>query len=264
MYRWPIIGEVAAATQGAGVEIEPLGQSPLPVYREREKVTADIILQRRSAQHFDAKAPAMPAPVFFSLLDALLVRPQAPWNIWSFRPRLHPVLFVHKIEGLEPGVYALPRSPEGEALLKKSLSGDFLWQKATEAPAHLPLFRLKPGDARGVARRLFCNQAIASDGSFAVAMLAEFEGPIRDNPWFYRQLHWEAGLIGQVLYVEAEAAGLRGTGVGCFFDDETHEFLGLKSPALQTLYHFTVGAALTDQRIATQPAYPGKTPAERF
>jgi nitrogenase-associated protein len=267
MYRWPIIGEVAEATQGAGVEIEPPDLSLLPARGEREKdaphLTADIILQRRSAQHFDAKA-TMPAQAFFSLLDALIVGPQAPWNVWRFRPRLHSILFVHKVEGLEPGVYALPRSDEGEALLKKSLNADFLWEKATEAPAHLPLFRLKPGDARGVARRLFCNQAIASNGCFAMAMLAEFEAPIRENPWFYRQLHWESGLIGQALYLEAEAAGLRGTGVGCFFDDETHEFLGLKSSALQTLYHFTVGVPLTDQRIATQPAYPGKFRAERF
>jgi nitrogenase-associated protein len=262
MYRWPIISEVATATQGAGIEMEP--QSPLPAGGERETITAEIILQRRSAQHFDAKAPAMPAASFYSMLDALLARPQAPWTIWSFRPRLHPVLFVHKVEGLEPGVYALPRSDEGAALLKNALSGDFLWAKADQAPAHLPLYRLKPGDARGVARRLFCNQAIASDGCFAVAMLAEFEGPVRDNPWFYRQLHWEAGLIGQVLYLEAEAAGLRGTGVGCFFDDETHDFLGLKSPTLQTLYHFTIGAPLTDQRIATQAAYPDKIRAERF
>ena len=35
----------------------------------------------------------------------------------------------------------------------------------------------------------------------------------------YRRLFWECGLIGQVLYLEAEAAGVRGTGIGCFYDD---------------------------------------------
>ena len=95
-------------------------------------------------------------------------------------------------------------------------------------------------------------------------MLAEFEPTVRENPWFYRQLHWEAGLIGQALYLEAEVAGLRGTGVGCFFDDETHDFLGLKTPELQTLYHFTVGLPLSDQRIATQPAYPDKPRPKAF
>ena len=34
-------------------------------------------------------------------------------------------------------------------------------------------------------------------------------------------------MIGQVLYLEAEAAGARGTGIGCFYDDAVHELLGL-------------------------------------
>jgi SagB-type dehydrogenase family enzyme len=37
----------------------------------------------------------------------------------------------------------------------------------------------------------------------------------------------EAGLVGQVLYLEAEAAGVRGTGIGCFFDDPVHQAFGL-------------------------------------
>jgi hypothetical protein len=143
-------------------------------------------------------------------------------------------------------------------LLRAALDGDFLWSRVAGAPDHLPLFLLKPGDLRGAARRLFCNQAIAGDCCFAVAMLAEFAEPLRENPWAYRQLHWEAGLIGQSLYLESEARDLRSTGIGCFFDDETHEFLGLKTPKLQTIYHFTVGSARTDERIATEPAYPGK------
>ena len=36
---------------------------------------------------------------------------------------------------------------------------------------------------------------------------------------FYRNLFWEAGLVGQVLYLEAEAASIRSTGIGCYFDD---------------------------------------------
>ena len=55
-----------------------------------------------------------------------------------------------------------------------------------------------------------CHQEIAADGAFAAAMLAEFEPRLAAHgPWFYRRLHWEAGAIGQVLYLEAEAAGFR-------------------------------------------------------
>ena len=39
-------------------------------------------------------------------------------------------------------------------------------------------------------------------------------------------------MIGQVLYLEAEAVGLRGTGIGCFFDDGMHSLLGLKDSTI--------------------------------
>ena len=95
-----------------------------------------------------------------------------------------------------------------------------------------------------MARTIFCGQAIASDACFGMGMIAEFEGLVRAEPWRYKQLHWEAGLIGQVLYLESEALGFRGTGVGCYFDDSMHEVLGLKDSAFASLYHFTVGAGL--------------------
>jgi nitroreductase len=68
-------------------------------------------------------------------------------------------------------------------------------------------------------------------------------------------------MIGQVLYLEAEARGVRGTGIGCFFDDAVHEILGLESDRFQSLYHFTVGHPLEDPRITTRPPYfhmPGR------
>ncbi len=71
-----------------------------------------------------------------------------------------------------------------------------------------------------------------------------------------RRLHWEAGAIGQVLYLEAEAVGLRGTGIGCFFDDVVHTVLGLEDETYRDLYHFTLGGPVEDERIQTEPAYP--------
>ena len=76
------------------------------------------------------------------------------------------------------------------------------------------------GDTRRPAQQTSCDQAIAADGVFAVAMLAEYREPLEAyGPWFYRRLYWETGVVGQVLYLEAEATGIRGTGIGCFFDD---------------------------------------------
>ena len=59
-------------------------------------------------------------------------------------------------------------------------------------------------------------------------MLARFEPVLRvRGPHAYRQLFWETGMIGQSLYLGAEAAGMRATGIGCYFDDVMHDALGL-------------------------------------
>ena len=62
-------------------------------------------------------------------------------------------------------------------------------------------------------------------------------------------------MIGQVLYLEAEAAGVRGTGMGCYFDDPVHELFGLSDLRFQSMYHFTVGGAVDDPRLSTRSPY---------
>ena len=62
-------------------------------------------------------------------------------------------------------------------------------------------------------------------------------------------------MIGQSLYLAAEAAGVRGTGIGCYFDDELHRALGLKGHDWQSLYHFTIGHPVEDLRLRTTPPY---------
>jgi hypothetical protein len=73
--------------------------------------------------------------------------------------------------------------------------------------------------------------------------------------WWYRHLHWEAGILGQVLYLEAEAADVGGTGIGCYFDDVFHELLGLAGAGFQDLHHYTVGGPFDDPRLTTLPPY---------
>ncbi len=132
-----------------------------------------------------------------------------------------------------------------------------MWQTPSNVPADLPLYLLIEADCREAARTLSCHQDIAADGFFSLGMIAEFAGPIqRDGAWFYRNLFWEAGVIGQVLYLEAEAAGARSTGIGCFFDDPVHDILGLRGNQFQSLYHFTVGIPVEDDRLQSSPAYP--------
>jgi hypothetical protein len=120
----------------------------------------------------------------------------------------------------------------------------------------VPLFRLQTGDARELSSQVSCHQEIAADGAFSCGMIVEFEDTLKQyGAWFYRRLFWETGVIGQVLYLEAEAAGVRGTGIGCFFDDPVHQVFGLKGRKFQSLYHFTIGAPKEDLRLTTWPPY---------
>ena len=55
--------------------------------------------------------------------------------------------------------------------------------------------------------------------------------------------------------LEAEAAGIRATGIGCFFDDPVHQVFGLDDLAFQSLCHFTVGGTVEDPRLTTLLPY---------
>jgi hypothetical protein len=132
----------------------------------------------------------------------------------------------------------------------------FDWSTPAGCPSDLPLRMLEAGDARRLATQLSCHQDIAGDGAFSLAMIAGYqEALFTHGAWFYRRLFWEAGLIGQVLYLEAEAAGVRATGIGCFFDDPVHRVFGIEDLAFQSLYHFTVGGAVDDPRLTTLAPY---------
>jgi SagB-type dehydrogenase family enzyme len=263
MYRWPVINQVSVATQECRATEPPPTRLNYPPFQETSgQKAAKLILGRRSAQRFD-RTFTMTADVFFHILDSVLARPIVPFDVWDFTPRAHLVLFIHRVDGLAPGLYVLPRHPAMTQTLRDSMTPDFEWLMPENAPAHLPLFRLLSGDFRAPAKTACCHQAIASESCFAMSMLSEFEPLVRADAWRYRQLHWETGLVGQVLYLEAEAAGLRATGIGCYFDDAMHELLGLKDARFQALYHFTVGNPLTDERISTLPAYPGRQPPTR-
>lgn len=288
-HPWPVIDEVAEATrreapasnsQGGGPgsasgnngrQKRAEDQAPPPSRRAGENWMAvvpplprmvsdpparEVIRRRRSAQNMDGKTSLL-APRFFRLLHALLPGGERqPHATLPWRGAVHLAFLVHRVDGLSPGLYLLLRDPGDQEPLFSALRKGYLLEPPRGAPLELPFFLLGEGDVRALARDLCCWQDIASDGVFAVAMLADLGGRLNaEGPWFYRALHWEAGALGQVLYLEAEAAGLRGTGMGCFLDDAIGRLLGLDESHWQCLYCFTVGGAVEDPRISTLPAY---------
>ena len=258
---WPVIEEVTTVTKMP--RTAPLAESS-PLHHERSANTRNsssldarkIIFQRRSCLALDGIG-TIPRETFFHMLARTLPASHPPWDALYWQAKIHLLLFVHRVVGLQPGVYILVRDLTKTDLLKSAFRPHLVWQTPSNVPTDLPLYLLVEADCREAARTLSCHQDIAADGFFSLGMIAEFAGPIqRDGAWFYRNLFWEAGVIGQVLYLEAEAAGARSTGIGCFFDDPVHDILGLTDNQFQSLYHFTVGIPVEDDRLQSSPAYP--------
>jgi SagB-type dehydrogenase family enzyme len=268
-FDWSIIDNVAQATWKMHVDKRaiPLGRGSIAPSSAQEVLrdhlsAGQVIRQRRSAVAFDAKT-SISAATFFTMLERVmphhelsqLARPM-PWDAWPHDPGIHLMLFVHRITGLTPGLYFLVRDPGKLAFIQESMHSELNWQQARGSPDGLPLYWLLEGDAKKLAAQVSCHQDIAGDSAFSFGMLAEFEGRLRQwGAWWYPRMFWEAGLLGQVLYLEAEAAGVRATGIGCFFDDPVHEIVSIKDLSLQSLYHFTIGGPVEDRRLMTLPPY---------
>ena len=267
---WPVIDEVAAATRcpppaiaeafAAFPSEAELFEAPI---RSGTHSAERVILGRRSAVSMD-RSTAISAATLYRMLGRLVPtrnRRAVPWDALPWRPRIHLGLFVHRVTGLASGLYALARDPEQVEPLRKAMRCDFLWQRPPGCPSGLPLYLLQEGDCRALAASVSCGQDIAADGAFSLGMIAEYMGSlVRHGAGVYRSLYWEAGLVGQVLYLEAEAQGIRATGIGCYFDDPVHEVFGIDSRDWQSLYHFTVGGPVDDTRLTTLPAYDQETP----
>ncbi|MBY0525388.1 MAG: SagB/ThcOx family dehydrogenase [Gemmataceae bacterium] len=256
--EWPVINSVAEATWKPSTAPVPRPTFPArpPLPRTCETSAAVLIRQRRSCLDLDGKT-SISADQFFAMLDHLLPRTDVPpWDALPWEPHIHAGIFVHRVRGVPSGLYLLERDDAVDARLRAAVRAEFSWKRVEGCPSHLPLFLLKPGDFRETAQVISCRQEIAAYGAFSLGMIADFGETIRRHgAWWYRRLFWEAGMLGQVLYLEAEAAGVRSTGIGCYFDDVFHDLLGLRDSTFQDLYHFTVGVPVEDRRLTTLPAY---------
>jgi SagB-type dehydrogenase family enzyme len=180
-----------------------------------------IARMRRSALDFTGGAASMSQAQLAAVLDAA-ARPLAADFASTRFVQLY--LYAHRVEGLAPGVYR--HWPESSALE-----------------------RIKAGDQRVAAAGLSLGQDLAGNACVAFSMIADIErAACVHGDRGYRYVHFEAGAIGQRLYIAAEALGLRATGIGAFFDDEVNRYLDL-GPGQQVVYHFAIGYPVTDSRL---------------
>jgi SagB-type dehydrogenase family enzyme len=194
---WPDIDSIHRATHKSRTcELTSPNpeQHPLPATPALDLSFARIARQRRSAVNFDGTT-CMTKAAFFSMLACLLPRRDTPpWNALMSAPAVHAALLVHRVGGLEPGLYMLVRNPGALPDLKQSMRPEWLWQQT--GPDHLPLYLLLPYDLRAAARLICCHQDIGADSCFALGMIARFEIALK-QPWRYRHLFWECGILGR-------------------------------------------------------------------
>jgi hypothetical protein len=187
------------------------------------------------------------------MLDKTLPRMNtAPFDSELMDPSTHLLLFVHNVVGLASGLYFFLRAENDLDELQRLARSDFRWEPVA---TNIPLYLLSEDDYRQQAMMVSCHQDIAGSSAFSLGMIAKFKEIVATRPYLYRHLFWETGMIGQVLYLEAEAHGVRGTGIGCFFDDAVHEIMGFNDNHYQSLYHFTVGKPIEDPRLTSYPPY---------
>jgi SagB-type dehydrogenase family enzyme len=252
--QWAFIDEIAEATRAAITQSAAPAAMPSrgTALYPRAEPSKDLIVRRRSAVAFDGQSSTT-RETLLRLLAAAMPVAGNPFDALWWTPRIHLALFVHRVTAVEPGLYLLIRDEADLERLRDAAERDFLWDRVDEG---LPLYLLARGDCRRLACRLSCDQDIAADGFFSLGMIARFDASLDEfGAAFYRHLFWECGAVGQALYLAAEAAGARATGIGCFYDDPVHEVLGLRGHAFQSLYHFTVGMPVEDSRLTSEPGY---------
>ena len=209
----PSRGQFRAST---GAEIS------LPPPASTSRSFGDVVRARRSALDFRGGDESISLSQLATLLDSTKEPFFADFAAARF---VHLYLYVHRVEGLAPGVYRY-------------------W------PEHAPLERVREGDQRLVAAALSLGQDLAGNACLAFSMIGDFESAARSyGDRGYRYVHFEAGAIGQRLYLASEALGLRATGIGAFFDDQVNRYLSLSPETGQVVYHFAVGYPIPDARL---------------
>jgi SagB-type dehydrogenase family enzyme len=177
----------------------------------RDSSLGAVVRRRRSALDFDVRTPPMERRDMEQLLDFATRDWLADWR-GNFSGETAAAgkgsdfvtlyLYVHRVCGCEPGVYR--------------------WDGSSRS-----LEQRHRANVERVAAYLSLEQALAGNACFAVSMMADLAKAAQQfGNRGYRYVHFEAGAIGQRLYLGAEALGWSATGIGAFYDDDVHRYLG--------------------------------------
>jgi SagB-type dehydrogenase family enzyme len=198
------------------------GEITLPPPALSQSSFGEVVRRRRSALNFKGGTQ----PITLTQLSAILATTARPlFADFADASFIQLYLYVHRVDGLEPGVYRH-------------------WPQRGE------LERIGTGDQRVAAAGLSLGQDLAGNACVAFSMIGDLDRAARAHgDRGYRYVHFEAGAIGHRLYLAAEALGLGATGIGAFYDEDVHGYLGLSHAQGQVVYHFAIGYPVPDPRL---------------
>jgi SagB-type dehydrogenase family enzyme len=199
------------------------GEIALPPPALSTRSFGEVVRRRRSALNFVGGKKSMLLAELSAILGCAAHPLSADFAGTRFI-KLH--LYAHRVDGLQPGVYRF-------------------W------PQHAQLELLKSGDQRLASTALSLGQDLAGNACVAFSMIGDLDraADIYGDRG-YRYVHFEAGAIGQRMYLAAGALELGATGIGAFYDDEVHRHLNLAPHSGQVIYHFAIGYPVPDPRVS--------------
>jgi SagB-type dehydrogenase family enzyme len=200
------------------------GEITLPAPSLSARPFGEVARTRRSALNFKGG----PHSLSLARLSALLTAATRPLSAdFAGAGFIQLYLYVHRVEGLQPGVYRY-------------------WP-----PCQLEF--IEAGDQQVMAAALSLGQELAGNACVAFSLLGDLARAARAHgDRAYRYVHFEAGAIGHRLYIAAEALGLGATGIGAFYDDAVRSYLRRTPPHAddpQVVYHFAIGYPVPDTRL---------------
>jgi len=228
--EYPLIDQMHAATKRATpFELAPsyVDNAPSALHRASRPSRTDrdfgtVARTRRSALNFRGGPASMSSEDLATILRAASGVLHADFATTRF---IDLYTYVHRVDGADAGVYRFCGNSSALELIRA-------------------------GDQRVVAAGLSLGQDLAGNACVAFSMIGDLE---RATDIYgdrgYRYVHFEAGAIGQRMYLAAEALGYGATGIGAFFDDRVHEYLGLDESRGQVVYHFAIGYPVVDTRV---------------
>lgn len=232
MVSYPLIDRIHAATKLSVSECNSIsadeaassgyGEIELLAPASSTRTFGEVARSRRSALDFRGGLQSMSLA---QLSTILAVTAQPLFADFAGTRYIQLYLYAHRVDGLQPGVYRF-------------------WQDRAE------LEQIRRGDQRVAAAALSLGQDLAGNACVTFSMIGDLDRAVRTyGDRGYRYVHFEAGAIGQRMYLAAEALGLGATGIGAFYDDPVHHYLNLTPEQGQVVYHFAIGYPVTDPRL---------------